>query len=212
MASKNAERTEPRPSEARQRLLTTAAGIFYSDGIRTVGVERIIAAAGVTKATFYRHYPSKEDLVLAYLRTEDETIRGHLESLVPTMGPVDLLRAVVSLIAQQLTLPGYRGCAFINAAAEYSDSNGPVRRLVHEHREWFRRFLMDAFDRAGHYDPPGGADHFVLMRDGAMVGGYLSDPESAGEVLRRGIEGVIRTINGEWPGQPGVFVPAGVTE
>ncbi|AYJ47960.1 TetR/AcrR family transcriptional regulator [Rhodococcus sp. P1Y] len=202
MAPKNPTQTETRPSEARDRLLSTAAGIFYADGIRTVGVERIIAAAGVTKATFYRHYPSKEDLVLAYLRTEDETIRAHLESLVPTVGPVDLLREVVDLIAQQLMLPGYRGCAFINAAAEYSDSSGPVRRLVHEHRDWFHQFVADAFDRSGHYDPQGGADHFVLMRDGAMVGGYLSDPASAGDVLRRGIEGVIRTIHGEWPGQP----------
>jgi AcrR family transcriptional regulator len=188
---------ERKISEPRERLLSTAAGIFYTEGIRTIGVERIIAAAGVTKATFYRHFPSKEDLVLAYLRSVDATIRQRLNSLAETTGPLDLLRAVGGGIAEDLCRPGFRGCAFINAAAEYSDPAGPVRQLVDQHRAWFQQFLVAALTRAGHPDPERAADHYALMRDGAMVRGYLSDPTAAGEVLRRGVEDTIRTIQGE---------------
>lgn len=185
-------------SEPRQRLLSTAAEIFYTAGIRTTGVERIIVAAGVTKATFYRHFPSKEDLVLAYLRGEDTAIRQHLSLAAEKSQSVDLLRNVGSDIAEQLCRPGFRGCAFINAGAEYPDPSTQVRQLVQEHRVWFHTYLAEAFAQAGHRRPDSAADHFALMRDGAMVQGYLSDPVAAGDVLKRGIEGVIRTIDAGW--------------
>ncbi|MET0927944.1 MAG: TetR/AcrR family transcriptional regulator [Aeromicrobium sp.] len=190
---------EPRRSEARERLLSTAAGIFYAEGIRTVGVDRIIAEASVTKATFYRHFPSKDDLALAYLRSVDIAIRGRLDAAAETADPFELLRIVGGGIADDLCRPGYRGCAFINAAAEYSDPDDPIRQLVTEHRAWFQQFLVDTLARAGHPNPVGAANHVALMRDGAMVRGYLSDPTEAGEVLMRGIEGTIRFIKGEWP-------------
>ncbi len=185
---------ESKRSEPRERLLSTAAGIFYADGIRTVGIDRIIAEAGVTKATFYRHFPSKEDLVLAYLRKEDTAIRHHLEPLSTSLEPLDVLRAVGSGTADELCRPGFRGCAFINAATEYPDPASPVRLLVDEHRAWFHQFVVDALSRAGHYDPKGGADHFALMRDGAMIQGHLSDPSAAAAVFCDGIEGVIRVM------------------
>ena len=190
--------TAPKLSEPRERLLSTAAEIFYTSGIRTTGVERIIGAAGVTKATFYRHFPSKEDLALAYLRVEDTAIRQHLQKVSRDPDPVELLRVVGTGIAEELCRPGFRGCAFINAGAEYPDPASPVRRLVQEHRAWFHQYMTDAFAKAGHRRPVSAADHFALMRDGAMVQGYLSDPAAAGEVLQRGIEGVIRTIQAGW--------------
>jgi AcrR family transcriptional regulator len=179
-------------------LLATAAEIFYTSGIRTTGVERIIGAAGVTKATFYRHFPSKEDLVLAYLQGADAVIRQQLTTVARNPDPVELLRAVGAGIAQELCRPGFRGCAFINAAAEYPDPPSPVRQLVQQHRAWFHQYMTDALTRAGHRRPVSAADHFALMRDGAMVQGYLSDPVAAGDVLQRGIEGVIRTIQAGW--------------
>ena len=188
----------PRVSEPRERLLATASEIFYTSGIRTIGVERIIAAAGVTKATFYRHFPSKEDLVLAYLRGADSMIRGHLQAAAQECEPVELLRAVGAGISQELCRPGFRGCAFINAAAEYSDEASPVRQLVQEHRVWFHQYMTEALTRAGHRHPASAADHYTLMRDGAMVQGYLSDPAAAADSLRRGVEGVIRVIQEGW--------------
>jgi AcrR family transcriptional regulator len=185
-------------SEARERLLSTAMGIFYADGIRTVGVDRIIAEAGVTKATFYRHFPSKEDLVLAYLRTAHDAIRTELEAVAETAEPFDLLRAIAGRVSEDVCQPGFRGCAFINAGAEYADSSSPVRQMVQEHRDWFEQYLERAFAAAGHTEPAAAADHFALLRDGAMVRGYLSDPVAAGDMLRRGVEGMISVIQGGW--------------
>ena len=188
----------PKHSEARERLLATAIGIFYADGIRTVGVDRIIAEAGVTKATFYRHFPSKEDLVLAYLRTAHLAIRDELESAAETADPFDLLRTVAGGVVHDMCRPGFRGCAFINAGAEYPDASSPVRQVVQEHRDWYQQFLVHAFAAAGHTEPAAAADHFALLRDGAMVRGYLSDPVAAGDMLLRGLEGMIRVIEGGW--------------
>lgn len=189
---------EPKHSEARERLLSTAIGIFYADGIRTAGVDRIIAEAGVTKATFYRHFPSKEDLVLAYLRTVHTSIRHELEAAAENAESFDLLRTVAGGVAQDVCRPGFRGCAFINAGAEYADPTSPVRQMVQMHRDWFQQFLVDAFASGGHPRPDDAANHFALLRDGAMVRGYLSDPVSAGDMLRRGVERMIRVIEGGW--------------
>jgi AcrR family transcriptional regulator len=202
MTTASAAPSEPKRSEARERLLSTAMGLFYADGIRTVGVDRIIAEAGVTKATFYRHFPSKEDLVLAYLRTAHTAIRDELESVAENAEAFDLLRAVAGGVAQDVCREGFRGCAFINAGAEYADPADPVRLMVQEHRDWFQQFLVDAFTAAGHTDPGAAADHFALLRDGAMVRGYLSDPVAAGEMLLRGVEGMIRVIQGGWLNAP----------
>lgn len=188
---------EPKRSEARERLLATATEIFYADGIRTVGVDRIIAEAGVTKATFYRHFPSKEDLVLAYLRAAHLAIRAEVEAAAEGAEPFGLLRAIAGGVAQDVCRPGFRGCAFINAGAEYADPDSPVRRMVDEHRAWFQQVLVSAFAAAGHVEPGAPADHFALLRDGAMVRGYLSDPVAAGEMLLRGVEGMIRVMSSD---------------
>src|ERR1700759_2032999 len=110
--------TEARPSEARTRLLTTATRIFYAEGIHSVGVDRIIVEAKVTRATFYRHFPGKEDLVLTYLRPADQGLRGQGDLIIAAgLPPTDTLRAIAAAIAQGIQSPGFRGCAFLNAVA-----------------------------------------------------------------------------------------------
>src|SRR3954466_11591936 len=96
------------PSEARLRLLTTATRIFYAEGIHSVGVDRLIAEAKVTRATFYRHFPGKEDLVLSYLREVRELERAMVETAIAdNPSPVDALLAVAGSIAQGIQAPGF---------------------------------------------------------------------------------------------------------
>src|SRR3982751_3563085 len=93
---------ESRPSEARTRLLNTATRIFYAEGIHSVGVDRIIAEAKVTRATFYRHFPGKEDLSLAYLREVHQMDRGQIDAAIAAAAdssPVDPLLAIAGAIA-----------------------------------------------------------------------------------------------------------------
>ncbi|WP_228011187.1 TetR/AcrR family transcriptional regulator [Nonomuraea phyllanthi] len=128
--------SEGRPSEARSRLLTTATRLFYAEGIHAVGIDRIVAEAQVTRATLYRHFPGKEDLVLAYLSEVDRAMRSQADEAIAAglPGP-DTIRALSRSIAQGIQSQGFRGCAFLNAAAEYPAPESPVRQAVLARRQ-----------------------------------------------------------------------------
>ncbi|MET8118488.1 TetR family transcriptional regulator [Micromonospora sp. NPDC005189] len=192
-------RGEPdnRPSEARLRLLTAATRVFYAEGIHSVGVDRIIAEAKVTRATFYRHFPSKDDLILAYLREVHQMDRGAVDAALATnTAPLDPLLAIAGSIAQSIQSPGFRGCAFLNAAAEYPDPNHPVHQEIIAHRQWFLDTLTTLMAQVHQETADPAARHFVMLRDGAMAAGCLFDPALVSETFLRGVEGLLR-INAE---------------
>ncbi|MEU5564988.1 TetR/AcrR family transcriptional regulator [Micromonospora musae] len=189
--------TDVRPSEARLRLLGAASRIFYAEGIHSVGVDRIVAEASVTRATFYRHFPGKEDLVLAYLRGADQAIRGQVEEAVTAvtagLPASDALRAIAASIAEGIRSSGFRGCAFLNAVAEYPDPDHPVHQAVLAHRQWFLDTVTTLMARIEQTSAESAAQHFVMLRDGAMAAGCLFDPELICETFLRGVDGLVRT-------------------
>jgi AcrR family transcriptional regulator len=188
---------EARPSEARLRLLTTATQTFYAEGIRAVGVDRLVADAKVTRATFYRHFPGKEDLVLAYLREVHRKDRAGVDAAIAAHpSPVDAILAIAGSIAAGIQSPGFRGCAFLNAAAEYPDTTQPVHQEIIAHRQWFLDTLTTVMARVHGETADPAARHFVMLRDGAMAAGCLFDPALVSETFLRGIEGLLR-INAE---------------
>lgn len=180
-------------SEARSRLLGTASGLFYSEGLHSVGVDRIITAASVTRATFYRHFPSKDDLVVAYLSMADDAMRAQVEAArAEELSPEDTVRAVGRAIADSIQGPGFRGCAFLNAAAEYPDPAHPVHQAVLRHRQWFQDTVTELIADTGESAPEPVARHFVMLRDGAMAAGCLTDPDPICETFLLGIEGILK--------------------
>jgi len=186
--------TGARPSEARLRLLSTASQIFYAEGIHSVGVDRIVAEAKVTRATFYRHFPGKEDLVLAYLQAADQAIRGPIESAVTAgLPPADTVRAIAASIAEGIRTRGFRGCAFLNAVAEYPDPAHPVHQAVLAHRQWFLDTINTLMARIQEDSAEPAAQHFVMLRDGAMAAGCLFDPARICETFLRGVDGLVET-------------------
>ena len=179
-------------SEARERLLRAAAGLFYREGIHGVGVDRVLADAGVTRATMYRHFAGKEDLVVAYLDLEDAAIRGYFEDAAAEGGsPTELLEAVIEGVAGDAERYHTRGCPFINASAEYPDADSPVRAVVRRHRDWFRATLADVTTAAGVPEPEAAADSLVLLRDAMLVGRYLDGTEAVGDAFRRTARSVV---------------------
>ena len=167
------------PSPARTRLIEAATRLFYAEGIHSVGVDRVIEEAGVTRATLYKQFGGKENLVLAYLRSEDELLRGMFAAASATITePGHLMDAVIDGIAADIRQRHTRGCPFINAAAEFPDATGAVRQLITEHREWFRATLTEAAALAGLDDAAAVAGSLVLLRDAALVGGYLDGEEA----------------------------------
>ncbi|MFF9335187.1 TetR/AcrR family transcriptional regulator [Streptomyces albogriseolus] len=182
-----------RPSEARTRLLGTATKIFYAEGIHSVGVDRIIEEAQVTRATLYRHFTGKEELVLAYLDQADQGMRAQITGAqaAPDAAPEDDLRAVARAIADGIRSPGFRGCAFLNAVAEYPDPDHPVHRAVLAHRQWFLETVTELLGRAGIEPADAAGRHFVMLRDGAMAAGCLFDPELVCETFLHGVESLL---------------------
>ncbi|WP_193605710.1 TetR/AcrR family transcriptional regulator [Nocardioides dongkuii] len=179
-------------SEARARLLSTASRLFYAEGLHSVGIDRIIATAGVTRATLYRHFPSKDDLVVAYLTQADEAIRARVDAArAEGISTDDVVRTIGRSIADDIQGPTFRGCAFLNAAAEYPDPDHPVHRAVLQHRAWFLDAMTQLFGETGKPDAEPAARHFIMLRDGAMTAGSLTDPAPIVETFLRGIEGLL---------------------
>ena len=189
-------------SEPRRRLLETASGLFYREGVNTVGVDRIVSEAKVTRATFYRHFPSKEHLVLAYLQAAHDDLVARMEPLLAIEDPKKRLRAIGDDICAQIRSPGFRGCAFIKVASEFDDPTDPIRAAVAAHRNWFAKVVQAAFADAGNPIPSHPARHFVMVRDGAMVAAYLDGAKQASDVFLRGVDGLLRLGTGPDAGKP----------
>lgn len=188
---RTSEAAPARPSAARQRLLQAATELFYNEGIHSVGVDRIIEAAGVTRATMYKQFDGKEGLVLAYLQGEDQGLRSlFAQAARASDDPEVLLDLVVTGIADDIRDRHTRGCPFINAAAEYP-SEGPVRELIADHREWFRATLEQLAAAAGLVQPGEVAASLVLLRDAALVGGYLDGQDRVAPAFARTARDVI---------------------
>ncbi|MFI6920223.1 TetR/AcrR family transcriptional regulator [Nonomuraea spiralis] len=166
---------DPRPSPARARVLETAARLFYAEGVHSVGIDRIIAEAGVAKATFYHHFPSKDDLVRAYI-TEQSALQRTMAATIRAASPRETLEAIFAFMCEFGSSAQYRGCPFVNTAAEYPDPAHPVREAIAEHRRWNRDLYRDLLDADGHPDAERTADILLLIRDGLVVGFDLDDP------------------------------------
>lgn len=175
----------------RARILQAASELFYADGIRATSADRIIERVGITKVTFYRHFRTKSELVVAYLEEQAAAERAWMQSVRRKGDPFESLRSLATDIGAASCRPGFRGCAFINAAAEFSDPGDPVRSTVAAHRRWMLAEFADIAAEAGMENVDTVARQLMVLRDGAMVNGYLGDPTSLGPSLAAAFTSVI---------------------
>ncbi|WP_110655779.1 TetR/AcrR family transcriptional regulator [Salinicola halimionae] len=156
------------PTNARDRLITTAETLFYREGIQAVGISELIAAAGIGRASFYRHFESKEALLHAVLRCRNEKTLTVFGAALASCGS-DPLR-VFDVVAERYGADDFRGCAFINAMVEAADRHGETHRIAREHKLAQIRLLSDRLHESGYRQPDRLAGHFQLLIDGAVVG------------------------------------------
>jgi AcrR family transcriptional regulator len=166
---------EPPRTSPRDRILTTATALFISTGIRTVGVDRLISEAEVARATFFRHFPTKDDLVVAFLEAQASDARVELTRIRGTdrEGARALLAEIAIGAKAGMDCQGFRGCEFINTAAEYSDPEHPARVVVDGHRAWVRDIMAESLTALGHPSPFATAEVLFTMRTGAIVASSL---------------------------------------
>jgi AcrR family transcriptional regulator len=160
-----------RPSAARNRILATADRLFYAEGIRAVGVDRVVSEAKVTRVTFYRHFPSKDHLITAYLagrleRDQDELARLRREQHDDSRA---VLAALADVLAQRISSPGFRGCPYANLTAEYCDVDHPARYIAGRHRSWFLSEVEQLLEDIGVGRAHIVAEQLVMLRAGAMA-------------------------------------------
>ena len=156
--------------KTRRRLLAAARELFYADGICATGVSAVAERAGVTKMTLYAHFPSKEELVRAYLEDSDGRWREFLEErLSGCEDSRDRLLAVCDAYREYFTAREMRGCAFVNCAAEFPDPDHPARRVIGQHKAGVRERLRDLATEAGAKEPVELAERLFLVLEGAYV-------------------------------------------
>ena len=177
-----AERAAATPrGGARDRILDTAFRLFYAHGVRGVGVDRVIAESEVAKATFYKHFPRKDDLAIAYLDRVDEIWRGQLRAAAVAAGPKprDQLVGMFDALVTSCRRDGYHGCAFINTAAEATSGTDVHERTV-AHKAAVRAWVRELAAAAKARRPDDLAYGLTLLLDGGLASGVLDgDPRSA---------------------------------
>jgi AcrR family transcriptional regulator len=179
-------RAEPEDVSPRRRLIDTATRLFYAEGIRAVGIDRIIAEAGIAKATFYNHFPSKDDLVLAYIEEQDRIGRDAVAAF-PKLAPRKMIAAIVGRISTAAVAGDFRGCPFLNAAAEYPDPKSRVRRAIDARRTWYQGILRQLLVADGDPTPSVTASLLVALSDGLLEIAYLDDAKAVPALVREGL-------------------------
>lgn len=158
---------------ARERILETAADLFYREGIRAVGVDTIIARSGVAKMSLYRNFPSKDDLVCAWLEDTRAQVWRWWNRVVSRHpgDPGEQLKAVFRSLDRWAVSPGFRGCPFLNTVVEYGATGHPGLAVADAHRRDVLAFFARLAGEAGAADPARLAVQLLVVMDGAYAAG-----------------------------------------
>jgi AcrR family transcriptional regulator len=159
-----------RPSR-REELLQTAADLFYREGIRPVGVDRLVQRAGVSKMTLYHHFASKDELAVAYLARRDDAVHRFIEARVVELAPDPRQRplAVFDAFAEQVKRDGYRGCHLINTLVEFPEPGHLARQFALDRNAAWRSYFVELVRGAGRPDAEQVGAQLFLLIEGAFV-------------------------------------------
>ena len=174
--------------DVRERILRTASELFYREGARAAGIDLVIERAGVAKASLYRHFRTKDDLIAAFLEREDADFWEHWDE-VARLHADDArheLDAHMRWIGERVGRPNYRGCPQLNIAAEFSDPNHPARRVAIAHKRELRKRLYGIALRLRVANPEEVATQLLLLVNGAFVSSLEIEHQDAVKVLLDG--------------------------
>jgi AcrR family transcriptional regulator len=169
-------------SQAHERILSAAYELFSRDGLRAVGIDAIIARSGVARMTLYRHFPSKEALVLAFLeRREQRWTREWLQAAVEarTDDPAERLLAVFDVFDGWFRRDDFEGCSFVKVIQEVADPKDPVNRASVKYLEHIRDYLRSQARAAGARDPDDLARKLHMLMKGSIVSAGEGDQDAA---------------------------------
>ena len=165
-------------ASASERILATVLTLFYSEGIRAVGVDMIVEKSGVSKTSLYRNFPSKDALIAAYAQAQDRRLWAWWDRLIarcPSDDPRAQLAAILAGVARIASRPDFRGCPFLNLVTEFPDASHPGHVIAHANKDELRRRLI-LFTRAlSARDPERAAEQIALLINGAYASARLAE-------------------------------------
>ena len=168
-----------RPTK-RDELVQKALKAFYRNGFHATGMDMLVAETGISKTSMYKHFRTKEDLILAVLRLRDEHFRNWLyrrmEELADT--PRQQLIAMFDALGEWFDELGYKGCMFIKASSEYQDASHPIHKQSADHKRMLERHITKLAENAGLANPGALARQLLLLKDGAIVTAHLGHTDN----------------------------------
>lgn len=188
-AAADGNRPEP---PAKSRILQAATTLFAAEGIRAVGVDKLIQQSSVTKATFYKHFGSKNRLISAYLSSASAAALHALDACIATSTDGrDSLTAIADAVRDALHADDFTGSLFVNAAAEFPDPRDPARQVIADHHEAIAERFTRLLQSIEHPLAGEAADELMLAYVGAFAWGHVGDPIGAAVAFRRSVERVV---------------------
>ncbi|WDE95782.1 TetR/AcrR family transcriptional regulator [Lentisphaera profundi] len=175
-----------KPSKAREKLIVTAERLFYAEGIRTVGIDRVTAEAKVAKMTLYNHFASKDELILEVLKYRDGLINNYFNTQIEQFITEGLspLAAFFTSLKNWFEGEGFRGCAFLNASAELADRDHPGFAFAVEHKKVFKKLIHEVVIKTKGPEGAAFVPAIFLMVEGAIVTAVLEgNSTSADEAM-----------------------------
>lgn len=177
-----------RSRRARAQALNVASALFYNKGVRAVGMEEIVETSGIAKTTIYRHFPTKDALIEAFLEKEDSAFWQQWDlAVAAAKTPGAKLDALSVWIGDRVQRDGYRGCPQLNVAAEFADSSHPARTIARRHKDEMVRRLEEICREAGADHADRTAMQVALLLDGAFTSDGRLNTLDAPDLLRTAI-------------------------
>jgi len=162
-------------STKREELVQKAQKVFYRNGFHAAGMDMLVTETGVSKTSMYKHFRTKEDLILATLRLRDEQFRNWLFRRMREIGttPGEQLLAMFEALGEWFAQTDFRGCMFIKAAAEFQEAKHPIHAQSAEHKRLLFNHIRDLSEQASAADPDALARQLLLLKEGAIVTAHL---------------------------------------
>ena len=191
--AKRAAKTTGDGGDVRGRILDTASRLFYERGVRAVGVDLVVLEAAVAKTSLYRYFPTKDDLIVAFLEREDVDFWSTWDGAAAQFpnDPAGELDAHMRWIGERLARSNYRGCPQINVAAEFAEQDHPARLVSQRHMQALRQRLRDVAVRLGAAEPDRLAAQLAVLVNGAFVSAGLLSAEEGTTVLRAALKALL---------------------
>lgn len=185
----------PKPS-ARDQIMDTVSILFFRDGYQAVGVDTIIATAGVAKATLYRYFPSKDDLIVAYLNETNDKFWEWFNGAAHTeKTPRGAIVGVFRALEQLVTSPTCYGCPFLMVATEFPDPEHPGHQVALRHKQAVRQRLQEMAQDAGVENATQIGDHLHLLMDGAFMAVRMFGVDNPARKISSDVERLLDCAN-----------------